>query len=404
MSRRAKRHYDVVFYMPWIGPLLAEGAPLPTGGAETQIFLVANALADRGARVCLVAYDGDGTLPERVGRVDIVSRPAYGGQARWVGKIRETLSIWRALGGIDSDVIVTRAFGPHVGIIAMVARVKRRRFVYSSAHVADFTLELEDKRRNLALYRLGMRLASTIVVQTEEQVDLCRRTFGCESVLIRSYGEPADVTGGTPEAFLWVARAVWYKQPLKFLELARRVPEARFWMVAVPGEGFGDELVEQIRSEAAEIPNLELLDPRPRAELGRLMERAVAIVNTADFEGLPNIFLEGWARGVPAMTLSHDPDGIVARERIGSYAGGSIDEMAAQVRELWSQRADLEALRERCRAYVQDNHSPEVVAGKWLQVLGLTGSGAEARPTSQSPALVGASNPPTSRLDTNEVA
>src|SRR3954453_5824243 len=116
MSRRAKRHYDVVFYMPWIGPLLAEGAALPTGGAETQIFLVANALADRGARVCLVAYDGDGTLPERVGRVDIVSRPAYGGQARGVGKIRETLSIWRALAGIHSDVIVTRAFGPHVGI------------------------------------------------------------------------------------------------------------------------------------------------------------------------------------------------------------------------------------------------------------------------------------------------
>src|SRR5205085_4737872 len=131
--------------------------------------------------------------------------------------------IWRALMRVDAEVIVTRSFGPHVGIVGMLAWLRRRRFVYSSAHVVDFTFELETKRRNLALYRLGVRLADTFVVQTNEQVELCRQAFGREPVLIRSYAEPAQNTDSAPEAFLWVARAVWYKRPELYVELARRV-------------------------------------------------------------------------------------------------------------------------------------------------------------------------------------
>ena len=44
-------------------------------------------------------------------------------------------------------------------------------------------------------------------------------------------------------------------------------------------------------------------DPQPRAAAaplpmpssGQLMARAVASVNTADFEGMPNVLLEAWA-------------------------------------------------------------------------------------------------------------
>jgi glycosyltransferase involved in cell wall biosynthesis len=411
MSRRAARigrrghRYDFVFYMPWIGPLLADGAPLPTGGAETQVFLVASALAERGARVCLVAYDQDGRLPKRVGKVDILSRPAYGGDKRAIGKIVEAFSIWRALTRVDAEVIVTRSFGPHVGIVGVLAWIRRRHFVYSSAHVVDFTFELETKRRNLALYRLGVRLADSIVVQTEEQIELCRTAFNREPVLIRSYAEPAEPSDAEREAFLWVARAVWYKRPELFLELARRVPEARFRMVAVPGEGFGDALLEELRNAAAKIPNLELLDPRPRRELLELMRHAVAIVNTADFEGMPNIFLEGWARGVPAMSLSHDPDGVLVREGIGFHAGGSIERMAEEARELWRTREDIGPMGDRCRRYVEANHSPDVVAAKWLEMLEPRNRAA-ARPASSSsaPTLMRAPGHVQREFDPNEVS
>ena len=56
LSGRRNR-YDVAFYVPWIGPLLTDVDAIATGGAETQIYLVARALADRGVRVCLLAFE-----------------------------------------------------------------------------------------------------------------------------------------------------------------------------------------------------------------------------------------------------------------------------------------------------------------------------------------------------------
>jgi glycosyltransferase involved in cell wall biosynthesis len=382
--RRGRREYDVVFYMPWMGPLLAPGKSLPTGGAETQVYLVAQALAASGLRVCVVAFQTPEGLPARVGNVDVFARRPYAGGKRLIGKITETVATWLALARLDTDVIVIRASGPYVGIVGVFARIWRRRFVFSSAHVGDFTFDLEEVGRNLAIYKLGVRLAHTVVVQTEEQVELCREAFGREPVLIKSLAESAETPSeGAPEAFLWVARAIYYKQPLKFLELARRVPEARFRMLAVPEPTFSLGLMDEVKRQAAELPNVELLEPRPRSEVLTLMERAVAVVNTADFEGLPNIFLEGWTRGIPALALAHDPDAIVTRNGIGSFANGSMEQFAEQARELWRKREDMDDMRDRCRRYVKDNHSSEVVVSNWRDVIAALSRSdaiAEARP------------------------
>src|SRR5439155_5978297 len=129
----------------------------------------------------------------------------------------------------------------------------------------------------------------------------------------------------------------WYKKPLAFVELARSLPEAKFWMVGVPVPGH-EKLATEVAEAAATVPNLELVAPRPRQELLELTERAVAVVNTADFEGMPNIFLEGWTRGVPALSLTHDPDGVIERHRLGAFARGSHERLAVHAALLWKER------------------------------------------------------------------
>ena len=77
----------------------------------------------------------------------MIARPLYDAHQPWRGKIREAISIWRSLGRFKTRIIVARASGPHIGILGLFARLRRKRFVYSSAHVVDFTLELETLRR-----------------------------------------------------------------------------------------------------------------------------------------------------------------------------------------------------------------------------------------------------------------
>jgi hypothetical protein len=130
----ARRRYDVAFYVPWLGPLLTNQRGLATGGAETQIFLLSRELARRGLRVCLLVFDIPGVhLPSAVGGVDVVVRPLYKSKQRILGKVREIVNIRAALASIQADVIVTRAAGPHVGLIRFFTR--RRKFVYSSGRL-----------------------------------------------------------------------------------------------------------------------------------------------------------------------------------------------------------------------------------------------------------------------------
>ena len=130
------------------------------------------------------------------------------------------------------------------------------------------------------------------------------------------------------------------------------------------------------------------------------MGRAVAVVSTSDFEGMPNVFLEGWARGVPALALRHDPDATIATHGVGWFAGGDAERFAAQVREAWSTRGDQRELSARCRELAARRHG----IGRW-SMPGSARCGAQppsssrrrkpgSRRRSSSSASAGVSTPP----------
>ncbi len=366
--------YDVMFYLPSVTPLLDGGRSRPGGGAETQVILLARALARRGYKVCLVTYPSEPALPSTIDGVHIIVRSASKADQPFVGKLREAGRIARSILRGDASVVVARLAGQQVGLVALSAKLRRRRFVYSSSSILDFDFPaLRLKQRDLALYRLGLRLASELVVQTEEQAVLCRRRLGRSAVLIRSVAELVPERTAAAEAFVWIGRVDSNKRPLAFVELARSLPEARFWMVPVRSvrEGW---LLDEVERAAATVPNLELLEPRPRAQLMELVERAVAVVSTSKFEGMPNTFLEGWTRGVPALALSHDPDGVIGRHGLGEFAGGSRERLVAGARRLWAGRADQRDLSACCRRYIASEHSEEVVMGQWERALGISAS------------------------------
>lgn len=362
--------YDVVFYVPWISELFVPGVESAPGGAETQIALVAEGLASRGMRVAIVAFEHP-HLPERAGSIEILQRPRSRTKLRLVGKFAETAAVWRVLGSLDARVFVQRAAGFETGLVALVARARRRRFVYSSANVVDFEFDrVERRRRNRALFRLGVRLASEIVVQTPEQERLCRESFERAATMIKSIAEPAPGRSGKPRWFLWIGRVVDYKRPLEFVELARALPEAEFQMVAVPTGDYDRDIAARVEAAGRELDNLTVLPQQPRRAVLELMESAVAIVNTAEYEGMPNIYLEGWSRGVPALSLHHDPDGVIVREGLGGFAGGSSERLVNIADEQWRTRDDQAEVAARCRSYIEAEHAPDAVLDRWQAVIG----------------------------------
>lgn len=365
---KAKR-CDVLFYLPWAGPLFASDDRAVPGGSETQVWLLSRALARQGLRTCVSVWRSGGRIssPTASGvHIDVLPRPWT--RIRFVGKFAEFASLFRALVRVRSRVVVTRAAGTHVFGVGVVCRLLRRRFVYSSANTSDFELTLFPNARDRRLFVAGLRLAQEIVVQTEEQAELCRTCFGIEPVVIRSVVETHPAEPVQRDAFLWIGRSAWYKRPHDFINLARAVPEASFQMVLVPHED-GSELYNALRAAARSVPNLRLLDARPRRELIPLIRSAIAVVSTSEFEGMPNVLLEAWSLGVPTIVRAHDPDGVIAANDLGVVCDARDDILIAATRKLWNRRDELGETADRLRAYVARTHGEERIAAAWTQVI-----------------------------------
>ena len=153
--------------------------------------------------------------------------------------------------------------------------------------------------------------------------------------------------------------------------MAARLPQARFRMV-IAGSRSEAPLERAVRERAATLPNLELLGQQSRGALGQLIDRAVAVLSTSRAEGMPNVLLEGWSRGVPALVLSHDPDGLIRRRGLGWSAEDVPERLVELAATAWQARDDQGELSARCRAYVGEQHAPDRIAARWETVLGLS--------------------------------
>ncbi len=363
---------DVAIYAPAAAKLYGRnGGADGGGGAEMQTIMLARALAVRGLDVAHVVYPIPDPVPLEPPAPALVERRPTSGGSRF-HPLREFIDIWPALSKADAQVVVVRGSGGYVVPAATWCSRHRRALVFAASNELDFDLERSDRRPStLRAYGRAARRAQRLIVQTERQTELAREAFpSLEPIVIPSFAEPAERASAEPEYFLWSDRLTDYKHPEKYLELAAALPEAHFRMIALPTLETSAALRDRVEAAARSLPNLELLPRRSRPEALAEMERAIAIVKTSEVEGMPNTFLEAWARGVPVLSLSVDPDDRIAERGAGLLADGSMEHLIAGARQLQGDPEVRAAIGARGREFVRDHHSLNAVADRWTGILG----------------------------------
>jgi glycosyltransferase involved in cell wall biosynthesis len=349
------------------------------GGAELQSTVLAHALKSRGLRVAHIVYPVKEPRRIESSTPSLVERAEWQGYRR-LGELAETAAIWRGCLRADAEAYIVRGSGGHMIAAGAFCRALRRRLIFSSSSELDFDFARPDRNPGtLRFYKATLRLADELVVQTGQQRELARRVLpDIDPTVIPSFAEPAEGANGAGRYFLWADRLVEYKLPERYVELATALPDARFRMVAGVTDETAPGLAERIESAAERLPNFELLPPRPRSQLLEEMQQAVAVVKTSRIEGMPNGFLEAWARGVPVLSLNVDPDSKIEDNGIGVAAGGSMERFIDAAATLWSNPDLRNTMGERARQFIQEVHSPEAVADRWVALLDRSSSSARS--------------------------
>jgi len=336
------------------------------GGESVQQTLLGRALARRGHDVSMVVADHgqrDGAEWEAI-RVFKTYRPDAGIPVlrfihpRWTG-------MWSALTRADAGVYYTSCAGMQVGLIALFCRRHSRRLVFRAASDTDCDRSrlLVGFARDRGLYGYGLRQAHAILVQSASQAETLARSYGLASRVAGMLVEKPGPIAARDIDVLWVSNIRHLKRPDRVLELADRLPNAKFHIVGgpLPGE---EALFLDVKRAAAIKNNVSFHGRLSYWDTGDLYGRAKVLVNTSDIEGFPNSYLQAWIRGVPVVTLI-DPDGVIEREGLGAGLK-SPDQFADAITHLLGDLNAWNAASDRCRAFMDREYGEDKVLAAYL--------------------------------------
>ena len=176
-----------------------------------------------------------------------------------------------------------------------------------------------------------------IVVQSKKQQELLRKHYGRDSILIKN---PIRIVDSTPDretsdgrnTVLWIGRAdTVQKHPARCITLAHKCPEVFFEMIMNRKE---PGVFEQICQDAPS--NVTIIESVPHDQMVHYFQKAKICISTSSLEGMPNALLQAAKCETPIVSLNVDPDGFISGPPCGLVAGGDLDVMASQIRELWN--------------------------------------------------------------------
>jgi glycosyltransferase involved in cell wall biosynthesis len=343
--------HSICFVAPHAWPVLARDPGIKViGGAEVQQCILARLFARQGHRVSMICLDHgqparavvDGVTVHKIFRMD-EGMPVL----RFLHP--RLTSMWRALGEADAGIYYYRSSAMWVGVVAEFCRRNGRRSIYAGASDKDFVPGAGGQialARDRWLYSRGLDAVDAIVAQNEAQVRSCRSHLGRDAVLIPSCYEPPPTGASEKDRVLWVGRIHPSKRPELLLELAERLPQLRFVLVGGAAQGEGMQAYyEGVRARAARLANVECTGFLTLAEVEPWFDRARVLVNTSVFEGMPNTFLQAWARDIPTVgTVDVGAD-------VHCFAG-DVEALARETLRLWG-----EATGGQYKGYFEKNHS-----------------------------------------------
>jgi len=211
------------------------------------------------------------------------------------------------------------------------------------------------------LGRSAVALAKTVVFQNERQMMNWPERLQARGQVIRS-----GITFDRPsrhdcrrDRVLWVGSLKPLKRPEIFVDVARACSTLHF-VLAGTGKPSYDA---KVRSDAADLHNLEFVGRLRHAEVQEALERSLALVVTSQYEGVPNVMIEAWHAGTPTLTLGIEP--VADMEALGvGFACTTVEQIRDRLRQLDCDRGLLSKMSCRARFLASRDYSAGAVQCK----------------------------------------
>ena len=339
------------------------------GGAEVDLYNFAMYLA-QDDRFDVMFYTGDFGQSSDIQvyeNIKVQKIRMFG----WTNKnIKQKIIFYFSLGRMllksPAKVILTEMADEMIGWASIYFKViTDRAHIHRLASDKDTTyVDMKSSKRPIMyyLYHLALKKADFLFSQSRDQQILLKNNMGYDSIVVpNGFFIPEKSKRDSKKHILWVGRAVPLKRPLLFMELSRRFPQYKFVMI-MPSTGqntshsFKSMIAESLDS-MKDCPNFVYKDYVAFNEIQKYFDEAKLFVNTSEYEGFPNTFVQACLGAAPIASLSVNPDGFIDRYDLGRFFNDDFDAMAEFIKNMDSNKETMQSYSDNAYRYVADNHN-----------------------------------------------
>lgn len=368
------RYMKISFVSPRLYRYISSDSQKPAGGAQRQQSMISTQLASRDYDVSAIVADYGHSSRDRHGGVKLIKGVPE--TLSGISSVFEAVyGLARSMYTVDADVYLVRGSPRLATTTSLISKVLQKRFIFRIANDTDVDLSYLKARYNWLfnyLYCVSISHADIVIAQTRKQRQLLRNNFGVEAKVVpNGYDLPpsSELLPHRERSYvLWVGSSdPDKKNPYLFLRLAKRVPEVSFKMISQPIPG-NEDLHEEIKKETSSISNLDFIGTVAPNDVHSYYREAMLLVNTSNYEGFPNTFLEAWRYETPIVSLYFDLDGLLGKKLCGIRAG-TMEALIKVVRKTIGDPSTRSKLGKNGRTYMEKNFSLDMVVDLYEEAL-----------------------------------
>lgn len=352
------------------------------GGAEKQQMLILKGLQSEGIEVMALEYH----LNDAKSYNGIAILPTW--QAEDDSFLKRLKRMAHQLEENKVDVIYSRITQFYMAYLYFYLKLKgsKIKLFWGIAHDQDLTAKYNYTRVKQAetIYaklnagivfnissNLLYLLSDTIICQTKEQIDLCKKKWirkpviQISNIYVRDFDDSFNSKKIMHANALWVNKFVGTKGEDILLQIAKDLPELTIICLGQVSENFKKT---KIFHEIEQQKNLILVGRVPYNQVGYYISKADFILNTAPAEGLSNVFLEGWDLEKPVISFSVNPNEYLTKFEAGYCAEKSYENLMSTLRSIHKNGEVLKFYGKNGKNLLKDNHTMEVLIPKYIDL------------------------------------
>jgi glycosyltransferase involved in cell wall biosynthesis len=363
MGKRLKKNNNkirICFFSPASYPFFEKSSAVVHGGAELQMYLLAKYLAENQVFEIIFLVGNYGQKEMSIQHnIHLLRTIQLKQKEDQFSKVLKAVKYFSQLIKLKPDIIISTNANALTGINAFYAKLFKKKFIYRTSHLIDVNCDyIKSEGLSGKLYKYGLINANKVITQNAEHQSLLKKNHDIEASVIKNLINVEEFTYSEKRGVLWVGRFQNWKRPELFLKLAENFPKKHFVMIC-PYSPLDKKMWEILKKSANEIPNITLIEKIPYFEIQDYFYKAELFVNTSDFEGFPNTFLQAAMGKTPIASLNVNPDNFITKYNCGIFSNGNFENMLIEIEHLLENAENRKLTGENLYRYIKENHDIE---------------------------------------------